>query len=169
MVKLDKKKEFLERIDTNQDIIHKVCNLYADRPEDHTDLGQEIVYQLWKSYKSFKGQSKFTTWMYKVALNTALLNLRRDRLKKNPQTLKEHQASVPVRAGDSEKIQDIGKLYACINRLQRFDRTIVLLYLEEFSYQEIADITGISTKNVSVRLVRVKNKLKDLFWSGIED
>ena len=167
-MKLDKKKEFLELINNNQDIIHKICNLYADRTEDHFDLGQEIVYQLWKSYKSFKSQSKFTTWMYKVALNTALLNLRRDRLKKKTQTLKEHHASMPARAGTAEKKQKIDRLYTCINQLRKFDRAIVLLYLEEFSYQEISNITGISTKNVSVRLVRVKKKLKDLYRQGIE-
>jgi len=124
---------------------------------------------LWKSYKSFKGQSKFTTWMYKVALNTALLNLRRDRMKKNTQALKEHHASLPAGAGTTDKMQNIGKLYACITQLRKFERALVLLYLEEFSYQEIAGITGISAKNVSVRLVRIKKKLRDLYLHGIED
>ena len=101
--------------------------------------------------------------MYRVALNTALLNLRRDRLKKKTQTLKEHHTSMPARGSNPEKKQDIDRLYACINQLRKFDRAIMLLYLEEFSYQEIAGITGISTKNVSVRLVRVKKKLKDLY------
>jgi RNA polymerase sigma-70 factor (ECF subfamily) len=160
---LDKKKKFLDLINNDQDIIHKICNLYADRAEDQRDLGQEIVYQLWKSYKSFKGQSKFTTWMYKVALNTALLNIRRENLKKQSLTLKEHHAYMPDWAGTIEKKQDIDKLYACINHLHKFDRAVVLLYLEEFSYLDISEIIGISTKNVSVRLVRIKKKLKDLY------
>jgi RNA polymerase sigma-70 factor (ECF subfamily) len=79
MVDMDRRSRFLELVEQNQDIVHKICALYAGNMDDRKDLSQEIVCQLWKSYQSFRGDSKFITWMYKVALNTALLNLRRNR------------------------------------------------------------------------------------------
>jgi len=145
MVDLVKKNKFLQLIDENQHIIHKICSLYTVNEEDRKDLSQEIVYQLWKSYQSFKGDSKFTTWMYRVALNTALLNLRRDRFRNRTRSLKEQ----------------------AINQLRQFDRAIILLYLEQLSYSEIANVTGVSQANVSVRLVRIKKKLKELLNRGL--
>ena len=82
MINRLKRSKFLELMEENQDIIHKICNLYAGNEEDRRDLSQEIVYQLWKSYRSYRGAAKFTTWMYRVALNTALHTLRRSRGRK---------------------------------------------------------------------------------------
>ncbi|KPK75726.1 MAG: hypothetical protein AMJ79_10080 [Phycisphaerae bacterium SM23_30] len=166
MVNWIKKSKFLELIEENQDIIHKICNLYAGNEEDRKDLSQEIVYQLWKSYQSFRGDAKFTTWMYGVALNTALLNLRRSRGRNRVVSLEEHHETVQVEVANTEKSEGIGRLYLAIGQLREFDRAIILLYLEELSYQEIAEITGISENNVSVRLVRIKKKLKEIFYRG---
>jgi len=161
-----RKSKFLELVEQNQDIIHKICGLYAVNMDERKDLSQEIVCQLWKSYKSFKGDSKFTTWMYKVALNTALLNLRRSRSRVRIESLKEHHGDIPARVADQEKHEKINRLYEGINQLRKFDRAIILLYLEQFSYSQIAEVTGISESNVSVRLVRIKKKLKELLNRG---
>ena len=161
-----RKSRFLELVEQNQDIVHKICGLYAVNMDERKDLSQEIVCQLWKSYKSFKGDSKFTTWMYKVALNTALLNLRRSRSRVRIESLKEHHGDIPATGPDKEEHGKISKLYKAINQLPKFDRAIVLLYLEQFSYREIAEVIGISESNVSVRLVRIKKKIKELLNRG---
>ena len=160
------KSRFLELIEQNQDIVHKICRLYASNTHDRRDLSQDIICQLWRSYQSFRGDSKFTTWMYKVALNTALLNLRRHRRSLPTESLKKYHGDIPAETGRQEKHAKITSLYAAINQLRKFDRAIVLLYLEQFTYNEIADVIGITETNVSVRLVRIKKKLKELLEGG---
>lgn len=162
MVDVDRKTRFLELIEQNQDIVHKICGLYAGNADDRRDLSQEIIYQLWKSYQSFRGDAKFTTWMYKVALNTALLNSRRAQYRVRTESLNGHHGDIPVENAAQEEHGRIGRLYGAINRLQALDRAIVLLYLEQFTYRQIAEFIGISESNVSVRLVRIKKKLKEL-------
>ena len=162
MVDMDKKSKFLELIEQNQDIVHKISGLYARNTDDRRDLSQEIVCQLWKSYQSFRGDSKFTTWMYKVALNTALLNSRRNQCRVRTESLKEHHVDISVEVAAQEKHGRISRLYQAINQLQALDRAIILLYLEQFTYREISEFIGISESNVSVRLVRIKKKLKEL-------
>jgi len=105
--------------------------------------------------------------MYKVALNTALLNLRRNRFMVRTESLKEHHGDIPTETGDREKHGKISRLYEAINQLREFDRAIILLYLEQFSYRDIAEVIGISQANVSVRLVRIKKKLKELLNRGL--
>ena len=167
MVDMAGKNRFLEQIEQNQDIVHKICGLYAANTDDRKDLSQEIICQLWKSYQSFRGDSKFTTWMYKVALNTALLNLRRLRFRVKIESLKEHHAAIPAEAVEREKHGQISKLYEAISQLRKLDRAIILLYLEQLSYKEISEVIGISESNVSVRLVRIKKKLKELLSGGL--
>ena len=161
MVDMDKKSRFLELVEQNQDIVHKICALYAWNVDDRKDLSQEIVCQLWKSYPSFRGDSKFTTWMYRVALNTALLNIRRNRRRVRTESLSTHHGDIPAELAGTEGHGKIGRLYEAISQLHQFDRAIILLYLEQFSYREISDVVGISESNVSVRLVRIKKKLKE--------
>jgi len=105
--------------------------------------------------------------MYKVALNTALLNLRRYRFGVRTESLKEHHGDIPAKDPDQEKHGKISSLYEAINQLREFDRAIILLYLEQFSYMKIAEVIGISEANVSVRLVRIKKKLKELLNRGL--
>jgi RNA polymerase sigma-70 factor (ECF subfamily) len=149
---------FVEMIYTHMGIIYKICKLYAAE-EDRDDLKQEIIYQLWRSYPTFRGDSKFQSWMYRVALNTAMLGLRAIKVKYT--RLNEHVLEI---SDDSVEQQDeeirIKFLYKQISNLKDLDKTIIFLYLEQCSYEEIAEITGISTKNVSVRLVRIKEKLR---------
>jgi RNA polymerase sigma factor (sigma-70 family) len=149
---------FVEMIYSNMGIIYKICKLYAER-EDQEDLKQEIIYQLWKSYPSYRGDSKFQSWMYRVALNTAMLGLRARKMKYTGLTDQELKTSEdPFEKQDEEA--RVKQLYRQISKLKDLDKTIIFLYLEQCSYEEIAEITGISTKNVSVRLVRIREKLK---------
>ncbi len=139
-------------------IIYKICKLYAEG-EDRDDLKQEIIYQLWKSYPTYRGDSKFQTWMYRVALNTAMLGLRARKMKYTGLSDQELNISEdPFKDQDEEA--RVKQLYRQIYKLKDLDKTIIFLYLEECSYDEIAEITGISNKNVSVRLTRIREKLR---------
>ncbi len=162
MVDMDRKRRFLELVEQNQDIVHKISALYTQNTDDRKDLVQEIVCQLWKSYQSFRGDSKFSTWMYKVALNTALLNLRRCRSSVRTESLNEHHADIPAEVSDQDERGNVGRLYEAINQLPALDRAIILLFLEQFTYREISGFIGISESNVSVRLVRIKKRLKEI-------
>ncbi|MFX0198546.1 MAG: RNA polymerase sigma factor [Candidatus Hodarchaeota archaeon] len=168
MVDSNRKRRFLELIEQNQDIVHKICSLYARNADDRKDLSQDIIFQLWKTYQSFRGDSKFTTWMYKVALNTALLTSRRNQCSVRTESLKGHHGDIPTEVTTQEKHGRIGRLYEAINQLRALDRAIILLFLEQFTYREISEFIGISESNVSVRLVRIKKKLKELLTGGFE-
>ncbi len=142
-------------------VIYKICTLYADK-EDREDLKQEIIYQLWKSYPSFRGDSKFQSWMYRVALNTAMLGLRARKMKYT--SLSEQAFELPdEQPAGFDNEERIRQIYSHISTLNDLDKSIIFLYLEQCSYEEIAEITGISTKNVSVRLVRIREKLRRQF------
>ena len=155
------KQDFVELVQKHLNIIYKICHVYGSS-NGTEDLKQEIIYQLWKSFPSFRGESKFTTWMYRVALNTALFELR-----KHQNTFTRIEKVEHLLTDDSEetveKVTQIEQLYAHIASLNEIDRGITLLYLEKFSYREIADITGMTEKNVGIRLFRIKNKLKAMF------
>ncbi|MBN2773242.1 MAG: sigma-70 family RNA polymerase sigma factor [Prolixibacteraceae bacterium] len=151
--------EFVSLIQQNIGIIYKICNIYGGAFKD--DLKQEIIYQLWKSFTSFKGNSKFQTWMYRVALNTALFESNREKRKfaeLNPSyDIADHSEN------PEEKVILVNQLYRHISKLKKIDRAITLLYLEKCSYREIAEITGLSEKNVGVKLTRIKEKLRAMF------
>ncbi|MCF3111968.1 sigma-70 family RNA polymerase sigma factor [Niabella sp. CC-SYL272] len=150
--------EILKAIHEHQKIIYKICNLYRDNREDQEDLFQEIVYQLWKSYPSFKGASKVSSWIYRVALNTALTIYRK------PSVVIDYYRDLPEGIHPSEeKIPEYSeRLFLALRTLNDSEKAIIALYLEDFSYKEIATITGLSTNNIGVRLNRIKNKLKEL-------
>ena len=151
--------EFLSRIGRHQGILHKICFVYSNSRADRDDLYQEIVLQLWKYYSSFKGESEFSTWMYKVALNTAIS------LTQKP-SLFTYSTDEKEIALDTEHSMDLNEeiqvLYKAISQLRKVEKAIVLLWLEERSYEEIADTIGITVKSVSVKLVRVKAKLAEI-------
>lgn len=150
-------KTFIEVVDQHQRIIHKVCRMYRDRREDQEDLFQEIVYQLWKSFPRFRQEAKVTTWMYRIALNTAVAVFRKksiptDRLDNVPE--RYH----PTEATDHSENEE--RMYEALRRLGNSERAIISLFLEDYSYQEIAEITGITENYVGVKINRIKNKLK---------
>lgn len=151
--------KFLDLIKENQNIIHKICFVYSNHNDDRKDLYQEIILQLWKSFESFKGLSKFSTWIYRVALNTAITLTKKPILFVNSST----PPDIPIGFDNSlELSEDIKILYLAISKLKKTEKAIILLWLEEKSYKEISETIGISTKNVSVKLVRIKLKLAEL-------
>jgi RNA polymerase sigma-70 factor (ECF subfamily) len=155
----DIKTEFLDKLDKHQGILQKICFVFSSNSLEKGDLCQEIILQLWKSYPSFEHKSSFSTWMYRVALNTAIS------LTKKPQFFANTE-EIPDRSFDMEysmdKSERIMILYRAISRLNKVEKAIILLWLEDKPYEEIADSIGIAIKNISVRLVRIKAKLKEL-------
>lgn len=155
----DIKENFASLIIDNSNIINKICNVYANKKEDFDDLRQEIIYQLWKSYPTFKNDSKFQTWMYKVALNTALHHKRSNSRLFSPLTSKIETTDDDL-SHQQQKEELIEKMYSAIWELNNLDRAIIFLYLEKCSYEKISEIVGLSEKNVSVKLTRIKEILK---------
>jgi len=152
-------KAFLKSIHDHQKIIYKICKIYRDRIEDQEDLFQEIVYQLWKSYPSFKGDSKISSWIYRIALNTAMAIYRKAKLP----VIYLEEIPEQIHTGSEKKVsENEERLFAVLRMLNDSDKALISLYLEDLSYQEIAEITGISESNTGVRLNRIKNKLKEI-------
>ena len=149
-------KEFVEQIQKYQGILHKICFVYSNNNADKEDLYQEIVLQLWKSYPSFRHEAKFSTWMYRIALNTAITLNKKAALFENYKTQLSEEYAIAEAIDYSE---DIKILYKAISKLSKIEKAIIMLWLEEKKYSEIAAIIGISEKNVSVKLVRSKKKL----------
>ncbi|WP_206186867.1 RNA polymerase sigma factor [Winogradskyella aurantia] len=149
-------KKFIEKIQKHQGILHKICFVYSNSKADKEDLYQEIILQLWKSYPSFRKESKFSTWMYRVALNTAITLNKKAALFEKHKTQLYDEYSI---AEDIDYSEDLKILYKAISKLSKIEKAIIMLWLEEKTYSEIAQIIGISKKNVSVKLVRSKKKL----------
>ena len=156
-----KQKEFSQLVKNNQGLILKVSRLYTNSLEDEQDLFQEIVLQLWRSYDTFKGQSKISTWMYRVALNTAITLFRKKT--KSPQTdeLQDFHYKDFVE-DDEEKQQQISTLYKVIKMLPNVERAIVTMYLDDLPYKDIAENLGITEVNARVKMNRLKKTLKEL-------
>ncbi|MGV8878584.1 MAG: RNA polymerase sigma factor [Sphingobacteriaceae bacterium] len=153
-------KEFLSIIAAHQGIIHKVCRMYCQERQDTEDLFQESVLQLWKSYPSFNGRSKITTWMYRICLNTAITRLRKNREKSNLQRLSVAHENFADPLQPRMDITYGEALNMAINTLNRFDKALLMLYLDENSYKEMAEIMELSEANIAVKINRIKNKLK---------
>ncbi|WP_373519428.1 RNA polymerase sigma factor [Pricia sp.] len=149
---------FTKLIKQNGGIIYKITRLYTDDTESQKDLYQEIVYQLWKGFKTFRGEAKITTWMYRIALNTALLHLKR----KKRSGYKVSLDAVVLKQEDYDPLfeERLKILYSKIKDLGDVDRGIIFLFLEGKKYKEIAKITGLSTNNVGTRMARIKERLR---------
>ncbi|MBS1599699.1 MAG: sigma-70 family RNA polymerase sigma factor [Bacteroidetes bacterium] len=158
------KKDFLTLIEENKGIIIKICNSYCRDLNDREDLTQEIIYALWKSGNNFKGQSKFSTWMYRVALNVAISSYRKKEKSNAVIPLNTSHIDIEDKIDDAEETEKkVVHLQQLINEMKELDRALTLLYFEEKSYQEIAEILGISETNVATRINRIKIKLKQKF------
>lgn len=157
-------------ITQNQGIIHKVCNLYCNNGEEREDLYQEIVLQSWKSIGSFKGEAKFTTWLYRVALNTAISALRKEKRKLNTESITGADDRSLYIADDSaeeaEKRAQINQLFKAIGKLSKVDKALVMLYIDDLRYEEIGEILGISANYVAVKMNRIKSKLKNMMTAA---
>jgi RNA polymerase sigma-70 factor (ECF subfamily) len=156
---VDQKEQFIAAIKNNQGILYKIAAVYTNDPTDREDLVQEIIYQLWKSFDSFKQQASFSTWMYRVAMNVAIYHLKVAKRKISTVPLDEQLLNLgdTDNSDTEEKWQTFKQLVDGLNLL---DKGIVILYLENKSYEEIGQIIGISTSNVGTKLSRIKEKLK---------
>ncbi len=155
-------KEFIQIVQKNQGIIHKVCNIYCDLQEDRNDLFQEIVAQLWKSFPTFQSRSKFSTWMYRVALNTAITSFKKAKRRPDQNRLTYDNFQIEDDSYDTETEENIKQLHRAVAQLSGIEKSIVLLYFENKKYEEIAEITGITQNYVRVKMNRIKKKLKKL-------
>lgn len=153
------KNEFVEIIKENEGLIYKVTKVYTTNEDDRQDLYQEIVYQLWKSFASFRNEAKISTWMYRIALNTAIAYLHKEKRKVTHLPVDETIANKPG-INDTAEEEQVAALYAFIAKLDTVEKGIILLYLEGKSYEEIAAITGFTSTNVGTRLGRIRQKIK---------
>ncbi|PWT96048.1 MAG: RNA polymerase subunit sigma-70 [Bacteroidetes bacterium] len=142
-------------------IIHKVCRLYANSETDREDLHQEILIQLWKSFPKFRAESKISTWMYRISLNTAISNLRIQQ--RSPRIVETEWVPSPVfDPNESNKEANLKSMYDAISTLSEIEKAVVILYLEEKSYEEMEEILGMSQGNLRVKMNRIKEKLRKI-------
>ncbi|PVH25672.1 MULTISPECIES: RNA polymerase sigma factor [Sphingobacterium] len=152
--------QFVLLLEENQNILHKICKLYAADRDAHKDLFQEMVIQLWKAYPTFKGQSKFTTWAYRVSLNTAISLYRVKKRRVETVTWDYAVHNIQYEEYSSEEEDKLSYLYAAVQELNDIEKALVFMYLEDKDYAEIAETLGVSEVNARVRMNRIKTKLK---------
>ena len=150
--------EFLSLLENNQGILHKVCRMYARTEEARRDLFQDIVVQMWRAWPNFRQGSKVSTWMYRIALNVAISGLRRPFL--STETLTEAQYRLP--ATEAEISDPVSRLYDALDGLSKVERSFALLLLEDYSYEEITEITGLNAGHLRVKMFRIREKLRTL-------
>ena len=149
---------FAQMVREHKSTIYTVCFMFSKDSDEVNDLFQEVLINLWKGFESFEGKSKIDTWIWRVSFNTCITQERK----------KKRSSSIPLSMeidlfnDKDEDTRQIQMLYDRIHQLKPFDRAIVLLWLENMSYEEIAAIVGITVKNVSVRLYRIKEELKNM-------
>lgn len=151
--------EFANIVREHKSTIYTVCYMFSKNQDEVDDLFQEVLLNLWRGIEHFKGESKLATWIYRISLNTCISA---DRKKKKHATETLSQQADIYAATDEAETRQIQMLHKRVHRLRPFDRAIVLLWLEGLGYDEIGAITGISAKNVSVRLVRIREELKQM-------
>lgn len=157
----EKEKEFLTRIEKHKGILYKVSKMYMDKPDDQQDLFQEIVCQLWKSYDSFRNESQFSTWMYRVAINTAIVFFKKEKRKVDKYEIPSDNIKEEETDSDIKESQ-LDHFYKAVQKLEKIDKAIIFYQLEGFSHKEIGENLGISEGNARVKLNRAKEKLKEI-------
>jgi RNA polymerase sigma-70 factor (ECF subfamily) len=155
-------KEFVKQLDENQNIVHKICRLYTNDQHAHNDLFQEVTVQLWRAYPKFRGDSKFSTWMYRVALNTAITLYRKSTRRVKTQDYESVQFKIEDRSEDDEQMEQLTLLYGAVKQLNDIEKALVFLYLEDKNYREISETMGISEVNARVKMNRIKTKLTNI-------
>jgi len=153
---------FLSDFEKNQNIAHKICRLYTTNQSDHNNLFQEITIQLWKNYPKFRGDSKFSTWMYRVALNTAISLYRKSTKTVKTQNISDYDYKIKAIDYDNTQEIQLKALYKAIHQLNDIDKALIFLYLEDKPYKEISETLGISSINARVRMNRAKEKIKKI-------
>ncbi len=157
---------FLTKIEDHKGVIFKIAKMYQSNFEDRNDLYQEIIFQAWKAYPKFRGDSKFSTWLYRVALNTAITFLKEEKksiLVQDNDKIKNYKA--PAEAYSSEKEEKLALMYRAIEQLSPIDKALIFYYLQGYSGEEMAKELGVSQGNTRVKLNRAKQKLKTIIDS----
>ena len=155
------KTEFLQLVQDNKGIIFKVCNAYCQHTHDREDLAQEIIYNLWKSWQGFNNSYKFSTWMYRIALNVAISAYRKKNKDMPTISLDGNETEIADKTEQHDSTAENSELLQqFINELNTMDRALMLLYMDGKSYAEIADILGITETNTATKINRIKNSLK---------
>ncbi|RRQ47638.1 sigma-70 family RNA polymerase sigma factor [Maribacter algicola] len=161
---MDKELEhsFVTELQDNQNIVHKVCTLYTNDKESHNDLFQEITIQLWKAYPKFRGEAKFSTWMYRVALNTAITLYRKSKRRIDTEDYESVIFKIKADEYDETEEQQLKLMYKAVRQLGDIDKALVFMYLEDKNYTEIAETLGITEVNARVKMNRIKTKLRTI-------
>lgn len=154
--------EFIHKIEKHKGIIFKISKMYMSEKDDRDDLFQEITFQLWKAYPNFRGESEFSTWLYRIALNTAIIFLRNQKRRSFIGNEDFSSHAVAQEDYDDDKEERMAEMYKAIHLLNPIDKAFIFYYLEDFSGKQIAEQMGISEGNVRVKMNRAKNKLKDI-------
>ena len=160
-------KKFISLINEHQGLIHKVCIMYENDHDVRNDLFQEIVLQLWKSFSSFRGEAKITTWMYRIALNTAISGFRKQTRHVKTEDLKELHMNISDNWGDDRE-EDILRLHSAIRQLSEIERAMIMMALEEVPYEEIADITHCNLGTVKSRLNRARSSFAEIIEPALQ-
>lgn len=160
---------FEQALEANKGKIYRICRIYAVNPIEPEDLFQEVVYQIWKSYASFKGKSSVDTWIYRIALNVCIRARGRFN-KKNEKTsrLNSIQFAATETTRSSIEDQKYAALQSCIQTLKDIDKSVVTLTLEELPYKEIATVTGLSENHIAVKMKRIRKALFTCITSKIK-
>jgi len=154
-----KNKAFKKLLNENRQVIFKICRAYSNNDQEFEDYYQEVALQIWKSYDRFRNEAKISTWIYRISLNVCLSQIRNKKNRISAYSLKpDLDLSNEVQQVNREQIE---KLYVAIRKLKKVDRAIILLYLEEVKYKEMAEILGISISNIGVKINRIKKELKE--------
>lgn len=154
--------QFVKNLEKHQNIAHKICRIYTNDQDSHNDLFQEITIQLWKAYPKFRGEAKFSTWMYRVALNTAITLYRKKKRSIKTQDFDTVDFKIKAEEYDDETEQQLKVMYAAIQELNDIEKALVFLYLEDKNYRDISETLGITEVNARVKMNRVKTKLKNI-------
>jgi RNA polymerase sigma factor (sigma-70 family) len=156
---MDKREVFLAAININKGIIYKIASIYTNGTEDRNDLMQEIIYQVWKSFDTFNQKSSLSTWMYRIAMNVAIYHL--NRTKRRIPTVTIEGQFLDFEDEDNSAFEERLQIFRqLLDNLNLLEKGIVMLYLEDKSYEEISSIVGISVSNVGTKIARIKEKLK---------
>ena len=164
MNKSNRSKLFISVIRSNKGIIYKIANSYCKDSDDRNDLVQEIILKLWQSFDTYNEEYKHSTWIYRIALNTAISNYRKEKVRKKHFTpISEHFSAFQDAPNTNEIEYKFNLLQQFISELKEIDKAIMLLYLEEKKHNEIAEILGISETNVGTKISRIKMTLTEKF------
>ena len=154
----DLEKSFVQQLKTNQNIIHQICRLYTNGEDAHKVLYQEITIQLWKAFPKFRGDSKFSTWAYRVALNTAITLYRKSTKTVKTMNYEKQQFFISQEDYNYEEEEQLKLMYQAVYQLNDIEKALIFMYLEDKDYAEISETLGTSEVNARVKMDRIKGK-----------